>query len=818
MDVLWRDVTLAARMLRKNVRFSVMVVAIIAVGIGAGATILSVIEEALIRGWPNADRIFAVRGFSPTKNVRWFRYSVPELNEARQIPGVFESVGAISGGRCVMVVNTIPEDRECTQVSHEVMPMRATEPMLGRGFTAADDRPGAPKTTILSWGLWQQRFHGDRGVLGRALRVDGESYTVIGVMPPFYDLWGGELWMPFQLDPADTDRTNRRFWILGLLKRGVTAQQGSAAVAQFARQLEREHAGTNPEYAGLQMDLWNVKQAVIAGIRPSLLILLGAVTLLLLIACGNVGSLLLVRAAGRQREMAIRAALGASRGRIIRQLLTESIVLAALGGGLGMLLASWGIPGVVALVPWDELPPNGPVKLDSMPVLVSAGVAMLVGVLIGLAPALFAARRDLMMAVKEGGAQGGRSRQARRTHASFVVAEIALAVVVLAGAGLMVRTYRELLKLDLGYNAKNIVTMELILPAARYQSVAQMSAFYRELLPRLANQAGMDGVAAVSGRPLVDRTVDLSTQDFQLEGRRGEKNVSNANFRVITPDYFRVMGTKLLRGRFFSEEDDEQHQQVAIINQTMAKMFWPNADPLGQRILLGNHADYSAREGRESSGTWATVVGVVEDAKQIRAIDAPIRQEMFFPLKQRPQMARALVLAARSTMPPETVTEMVRRQVLAQDPELPINAVYTMERVVADAFGPKRLTTVLLGFFAVVAVLLAAVGLYALIAYTVAQRTREFGIRMALGAGRKQILALVLRESTRLVVMGVVGGVAGALLATRVLKSMLYGVSATDPATFAAVAVLLALVALLASYAPARRATEVDPMCALRTE
>ena len=648
--------------------------------------------------------------------------------------------------------------------------------------------------------------------------VDGESYTVIGVMPPFYDLWGGELWLPFQLDPADSDRGNRRFWILGLLRPGVTAQQANAAVARFARQLDQEYSGTNPEYAGLQMDLWNVKQAVIAGIQPSLLMLLGAVTLLLLIACGNVGSLLLVRAAGRQREMAIRAALGATRARMVRQLLTESVVLSGLGGALGMLLASWGIPVVVALVPWDELPPNGPVRLDSMPVLVSAGVSVLVGIVIGLAPALFAARRDLMMAVKEGGAQGGRSRQARRTHASFVVAEIALAVVVLAGAGLMMRTYGELLRLDLGYNPRNIITMELKLPPAHYHTVSQMSGFYRELLARLASEPGIDGVAAVSGRPMADRTVDLSTQDFQPEGWRGDKNIANANFRVITPEYFRVMGTKLLRGRLFSESDDEQHPQVAIINQTMAKMFWPNSDPLGQRILLGSHADYSAVEGTDSNGTWAMVVGVVEDAKQIRVLEAPVRQEMFFPLKQRPQMARGLVLVTRSPLPPEAVTETVRRQVLALDPELPISGVYTMQRIVANAFGPKRLTTVLLGFFAFVAVLLAAVGLYALIAYSVAQRTREFGIRMALGAGRKDILALVLRESTRLVLIGVTGGVAAALLATRVMKSMLYGVSATDPATFAAVAVLLAAVALLASYAPARRATEVDPMCALRVE
>src|SRR5512146_1374171 len=283
MDVLWRDVTLSLRMLRKNVRFSLMVVAIVAVGIGAGATILSVVEAALVRGWPNADRIFVLRSFFPTKNARIWRFSVPELNEARQIPGVFEAVGAISGGPCTLMSGTAPERRECTLISHEVMPMRNTQPMLGRGFTVADDRRGAPPTAIISYGLWQQRFHGDRKLLGHAIRINDASYTVIGIMPPYYDLWGGEIWLPFQLDPADADRSNRRFWILTLLRKGVSEAEGQRAAAQFGKQLEREYAGTNPEYTGAQMDLWNVKQAVVAGVKPSLLILLGAVGLLLLI-------------------------------------------------------------------------------------------------------------------------------------------------------------------------------------------------------------------------------------------------------------------------------------------------------------------------------------------------------------------------------------------------------------------------------------------------------------------------------------------------------------------------------------------------------
>ena len=818
MDVLLRDLGLALRMLRKNLRFSALVVAIVSVGIGAGATILSVVEAALIRGWGNSDRIAAVRAFFPSKNLRGFRWSVPELNELRATNRVFARIGAIGGYDATLIVDHLPEHTDGTTITSDIMPMLGTQPILGRAFTAADDRPGAPLTVMLGYPLWQRRFRGDPHVLGQSIRLNDQSYTVIGVMPEHYDLWGGEFWIPYQLNPADPDRSNRRLWILTELREGVTPAQGNQAVAESARQLERDHAGTNPEYVGMTMNLWNIKEAVTAGVRPSLLVLLGAVTLLLLIACGNLGSLLLVRAAGRQREMAIRTALGASRLRIIRQLLTESTLLAAIGGGLGLVLAAWGIPVVVAMVPWDLLPNSDTTRLDALPALVSAAVAMLVGIFIGLAPALFSVRRDIIAAIKSGSTQAGRSREMRWTHSAFIVSEIALAVVVLAGAGLMVRTYRELLSLDIGFRPQNVVTLRMSLPGSRYPTEDKVAVFYRDLLPRIAAQPGIDGVAAVTGRPMVDRTVDLASQDFQIVGRRDDKNAANANFRVITPEYFRVAGMRMSRGRQFNQADDLDHPLVVIINQTMAHMFWPSADPIGQRILLGNNVDRFNGGGDAAQGNWVTVVGVVADAKQIRVIDAPVRQEMFFPLAQRPGRCWSATLVMRSRLPKEATAEAVRRAVLAIDPEEPISEVYTMEQVVADSFGPKRLTTSLLGFFAFLAVGLASVGLYALIAYSVAQRTREFGIRMALGARRGHILELVLSESTRLVAIGVAAGMAAALGTTQILKGMLYNVSATDPLTFAAVAMLLAAVALLASYAPARRATRVEPMTALRQE
>jgi putative ABC transport system permease protein len=702
-----------------------------------------------------------------------------------------------------------------------MIPMTATAPMLGRIFTEQDDKPGAPKTTVLTYEFWQQRLHGEPGILGRDIRIDDEHFTVIGVMPPHYGLWSGDLYLPFQLNPANPDRQNRRMWVSALVRRGISDEQVNARLAQTAHTWEHDYAGSNPEYRGLTFSTWNIKDAVIAGARPVLQILMAAVALIVLISCANIGNLLLARASGRRREIALRSALGAPRLRIVRQLLTESLLLSLAGGALGVLLAVWGVPAAVALAGEDQLPHMrfAQMHLDSTALLVAIAVATLMGVLFGCAPALHSVKGDVAQRIREGGLQSGSSREARWVRGGLVMSQIALAMIVLAGTGLMLRTYRELLRLDLGYNLQNALTMHIVLPGGKYPNGEKITSFYDDLIARLRATPGIDGAAVGTGRgPLMDRTVDIATQDFYLAGHEGEKNVPNANFRVVTPGYFDVAGVRLLRGRSLSETDTAQSEAVAVINQTMAKLYWPKQDAVGQSIRLGNHYNAYGAGPDAVEGRWVKIVGVVADARQVRVLEVPVRQEIFFPVSQRPEIARGGSLILRSRLAPEAAAGAVRRVVVSIDPDRPVFDVTTLQQAVSDSFGPKRMATVLLGFFAVVAVTLASVGLYAIVAYSVAQRTRDIGIRMALGARASDVLRLILGEGWRLGALGMLGGIAAALLATRLMRTLVYGVSPNDPLTFVLAGVLLGAVVLAACYIPARRATRIDPMVALRYE
>ncbi len=816
MDGLLQDIRYGVRMLRKNLGLSALIVAIVAIGVGASATIFSVVEKALL--WdenPNTDRWVIVRPHFPRQGDSGRRFSSAEYFELRQLTDVFERIGAISGFNGTVFLKNLPEFIQGTYVTSDMIPMTSIEPLMGRAFSAADDQPGAPKTAVLTYEFWQNRMQGDRGILGKDLRIDDQHYTIIGVMPPHYELWGGELYLPFQLSPANSGRASRGMWVSAITKRGISEQQVSARLEVFARWWQKQYPNI-AEYEGLKLDTWNIKQAVVAGTRPALLVLMGAVGLVLLISCSNIANLLLARASGRRREMAVRSALGAPRLRIVRQLLTESVMLAAAGGGLGVLLAIWGVPLIVALTP-NDLPYSELIRLDSGALLVSLGIAAVMGILFGLAPAMYSSAGDLARAIREGGLQSGAHRGGTWARGALVVSQIALAMVVLAGAGLMVRTYRELLKADVGYNPHNALMAQLVLPAERYPTGDSVLNFHRQLLERLHAVPGVEGAAVATGRPMLDRPVDQATMDFYLAGHEGEKNVPNANFRIVTPDYFNVAGVRLLKGRLLNENDNPQTEPVAVINQTMAKLYWPKQDPIGQTVRTGNVYGFGLRPNARASD-WVKIVGVVADARQVRVIELPVRQEIFFPMAQRAEMGAAVMLIVRSRMNMATLTDTVRHAVAAVDPDRPIFNVTTLEQAVADSFGPKRLAAVLLGFFAVVAVTLASVGLYGIMAYSVTQRTREIGIRMALGARRHDVLRMVVWEGSRLALVGLIVGISGAMAAAQVMRSLVYEISPRDPATLAGAAILLAAVAMASCYVPAQRVTRVDPMVALRYE
>jgi putative ABC transport system permease protein len=826
MDTLVHDIRYGFRVLRKAPGVSAVIILIVAVGVGAACTIFSIVESSLL--WsenPNVDRWIMLRAFFPRQNMRVFSFTSGEYFDARGLTDVFERVGAVHGINATLFVEDSPELIEETFLTADMIPMTATAPLLGRVFSERDDTPGAPKTTVLTYELWQHYFGGDRNILGKSLRIDEEHYTVIGVMPPHYTLWGGALYVPFQLDPADTDRSNRRMRVVALVRPGVTMDQAGARLDGFARTLARDHGSTNPEYQGMQLTTWNIREAIVGGVRPVLLILMAVVGLIVVISCANIGNLLLARASARRREMVVRAALGAPRRRILRQLLTESLLLSLTGGALGILLAEWGVPAAVALIGESQLPNAAYARLDGGALLLAVAVSVVMGFVFGIAPAVYMVRGDLACAIREAALQAGGNRYERWTRAALVVSQIALSMVVLAGAGLMLRTYGELLRLDVGYNAHNALMAQLVLPAEKYSTPQKIAAFYADLLERLRASSGVQGAAVATGRPMLDRVTDVSTQDFSLPGRGDDKSTPNANVRAVTAGYFDVVGMRVIRGRLFTDADTPLTEPVAVINHTMARLYWPRQDAVGQRVRLAtlySNGAGAAPGSRSEEGAIrsqeVTIVGVVSDARQLRVIDIPVRQEIFFPIAQRPEMTRAVTLIVRSPLPTDQVTTTMRRAVTAIDPDRPVFDVITLEQAVSDSFATKRLATVLLGFFAAVAMTLASVGLYAIVAYSVSLRTREIGIRMALGARPRDVLALTLTEGWQLAAAGLAAGIVAAWLSTGVMRSLVFDVSTTDPLTFVLAGGLLAAIGLLASYVPARRATRIDPTVALRCE
>jgi predicted permease len=824
LQILVQDLRYGLRLFAKTPALSIVVIAILSICIGSGTAVYSLIDACLLRSvpYPVADRWEVVRASVPSQKTFVNYLSNQEILEVKQLDEIFEDVGAIHGDSFNLSSGEFPERLHGAFASADAITMTGLSPILGRTFRQDEDRPGGPPVVLLSYELWRDRFASDPKILGQAIRLNDVSRTVVGVMPSTFELWSGQVWVPLQLDPANPDRSDRRNWIVAVLRKGVTEQQANARLRALSSELKVRFGTAMPEYLDWQLCVWNIYEADVGGVKPALFLLAGAVGLLLLIASANVAVLLLARSTSRMREIAVRLALGAAPQRIVRQMLTESLLLSFTAAVIGVLIAASVLPALVHMIPADWLPAKADQVRVNLPALaIACGIAAAMAILFGMAPALQVSRQDFVESLKDGGAKITGDRHGRFARNAFVVAQIAMSLVVLAACALTVQSYRHLEGIELGFRPDHLLSFEISLPDSRYFSRAQIGGFFDRSLQSISSLPGVDSAAAVSGRPMVDRTVDLASRDFTIEGRPAEdgRPPENANLRIISTSYFHTMSVHLLQGRNFSPLDGPDAPRSAVINATMARLYWPNGDAIGHRIYLGR--EFGRREafaGADTNDSALTIVGVVSDVKQIRVIEAPPRQEIYVPLAQQANPPRIMAVLVRSAQGSTQLTSAIRDALRSIDSQIPLFDVMTMDQIVADSFGPKRLTLFLLVFLGSIVLALASAGLYAALAYSVSQRRHEIGIRIALGAKRQDIRRMVVIHGARLALLGVAFGLAAALAMTSLMQGFLYGVSASDPVTLIAVAIALVVVALLASYVPARRATRVDPIVALRYE
>jgi putative ABC transport system permease protein len=710
---------------------------------------------------------------------------------------VFSSLTSVRGWSASLAGGDMPESLLGEQVTREYFDVVGAAPALGRAFAEAEDVPNAPRVVILSHGLWTRRFGGDPGVIGRSVSINGESHQIIGVMTagftPLY-IPTAAMWRPLRLNAANPSRNSAVFHTFGRLQAGVTIAQARARLAALAAHLQEAHPDTD---TGKGINAVPLLEQRVGSLAPSLMMLQGAVAFVLLIACVNIANLLLSRAAGRSGEIAVRRALGADRLRIVRQLLTESVLLAACGGGLGALLGTWGVSGLKSLAP-EGTPRLDEIAVDARVLAFTAALAIVTGLLFGLVPALQAARERSGGALKQAG-RGQLSDGGGRVRRALIVAELALALVLLAGGGLLLRTFVALQRVDLGFNPSHVLTGFVLPTGPQYRPEAARLAFYDALRARLDALPGVTQAALSSFIPL---TGDSDT-NLLIEGRPAPTRSADAAitwYRNVSANYFAAMEIPLRRGRLFR---DHEAEPVAVVNETMVKRYFPTEDPLGRRIRFDERAP------------WATIVGVVADV-QVRGARETTRVETYVPYWQNPEAGIDVVL--KTAGDPRALVEPLRRAVKELDGNIAVASIATMDDLVAESIGSSRFYALLVGLFAALALVLAAVGIYGVMSYAVAQRTQEIGVRLALGAARGQILGLVVGETLKLAIVGVAIGLAGALAVGRALRDMLFGVPGTDPLTFAATAALLLAVALAATWVPAHRATRVDPLSALRAE
>jgi putative ABC transport system permease protein len=807
MNSLWQDLRYGARRLLQQPGFTAVAALTLALGIGANAAIFSVVNGVLLRPLPYKEPERLMMLWEANDRVRNNPVSHQNFADWRARQQSFEFISAFSGrwgGPETVTGGSEPERAYVVSVYRDFFSVLGVAPAAGRVFLPEESQPGASPVVVVSHGFWQRRLGGNSDLTNRRLTIGDRSYNVIGVMPPGFSFPAEtDLWVSKEQFGADAGaRSSHNYVGVARLKPNVTREQAQAEMSSIARRVVQEDASDQQHN---DVNVISVKDQLTGSIRRGLLILFGAVGCVLLIACANVANLTLARALGRQKEIAIRSALGAARARIVRQLLTESVLLALAGGALGLLIAYWLVEALVAFGP--AIPRLDEIGVDGGAVAFTFGASLLTSLLCGLAPALSASRTDLNEALKEGGRDAGGSSGLSR--GALVVAEVALTLVLLVGAGLLIKSLWRVTQINPGFNPEGALTMQVSLPESEYGGNARKIAFYRQLLERLKTVPGVEAAGMVNNLPMGG--VNINGQ-FGVAGRPQDQ-YGYAGYRVVSPDYFRTMNIPLRTGRYFTDQDSESSEPVAIISRRVADTFFRNENPLGKRVLSVNDA---AREEFDQVDKWPKVVGVVGDVKHL-GLENRDSADLYVCYAQRPRRIGDMIVTVRTAIEPAALAPALRQEVKNLDAKLPVS-FEAMEHIFARSTATRRYNVILLGAFAALALLLAVIGIYGVMSYAVSQGAREIGIRVALGAQAGDVLKLVVGQGLLLTLIGVGAGIAGAFAMTRLLANLLFEVTPTDPLTFVGMPVLLASVALVASYIPARRATKVDPLAALRHE
>ncbi|MBO0862797.1 MAG: ABC transporter permease [Chloracidobacterium sp.] len=828
IDTLFQDLRYGARMMLKHKGFTIVAALTLALGIGANTAIFSVVNAVLLNpfAYPDADQIIYLSQYDLKHSMDTASVTYPNFLDWQKQQASFTHLAAARAQTFNLTGGDEPIFVNGAMISPDTFPLLKLPPLLGRVFTERDNQLDSSRTVVLSYAFWQSRFGGEKAAIGSTIRLDSQAYAIIGVMPPQFKFWGTEIWVPYGLFGNEEYATNRRVFsntgAVGRLKPHVTITQARTDLSMIAARLAEQYPDSNKDLGGAK--IIPLSESASSGIRPALLALMGAVGLVLLIACANVANLLIARDAGRGPELAIRAALGAGRARLLRQLQLECLPLAMLGSLAGLLLARSGLGLILKLLPEDLIPAESEIGVDAWALAFTLLLSLLTTLICSLLPALRFSRGAALEGLRNATRPGAGVSVSQRMRGALVILEVALSVVLLVGAGLLIKSFTRLQRVDLGFNPESLLTIDLSLSSDKYRQPQQLELFYREALERVKAIPGLGSAAFMNGAPFSNfGDAGPLIREGQVFNSLEELSGRACHILITHGDAISALGTPLILGRDFTAQDTSSSEPVAIINQAAADKFFSGEYPLGKRIKLGL-PDNLIQPGMLPRGvekfSWLTVVGIVKNHRQL-ILGNEFREAAFIPLAQAPRsnlFLNSSTLLVRSTKDPLSIVNAARRQLHSVDPDLPFAKISTMKARIYDSLKPQRFNTFLMGLFATLALLLAVVGLYGVLSYMVLQRRHEIGVRIALGAQTRDVLGLVVREGMTLTLIGIAIGLMAAIGLTRLIETLLFSVSATDPLTFLVIALLFAMVALLACYLPARRATKVDPMVALRSE